>query len=165
LDTRLLYWSLATGTAGIAIFYGLMQLVQTSVQTLAQFAIVAIAVFAVFSAATVLLMIAGVIRRRSITYHQTAVLGVSSFVLGIFSLFLTWGSYFEYEDAGAACGGFPPGYWTGMNAIVNRCSIWVNLHQDWAAYLYGLVLLGSAVIFWACVITRLQIVERESSAN
>ena len=162
MDARIFYYTLGTNVLGIAIFSVIMQLAfaQTSLGTLAAFAGIAILSFVLCAIASVGLMIDGLVRRKAISHSQAGWLGVASFGLGTFALISAFLSSLQFQDSTAACGGFPPGYWTGVNATVNRCSIWATTHQDWAAGLFVLVLLVSAVIFSTCVFTRLQIMKK-----
>lgn len=165
VDKRFLYSSLATDVAGIVLVSILyeMALAQTSLTTAATIANVAIGSFAVTSVVSIMLMIIGIFLRRPITYRQLGIIGVSSFALGAFALYGAFVSVAGYGADKATCGGFPPGYWTGVNATINPCSIFVSVHEEWVSTIYILILISSVVIFSACVFMRLRIAQREEN--
>jgi hypothetical protein len=74
-------------------------------------------------------------------------------------MLVTFGSI-SYADNQMACGGYPSGYWTNPNnATVNRCSIFVTVHEDWISYVNFVILLTCIVIFWISAWKRVTLTE------
>lgn len=151
LDSRLLASALVIDSIGILVFLSVYQFA-TSQSSLPEFSTVAgdaIIAFGLFVSVGFLLSFAGLIRQRTMTRNQAVVAALGSFALGAFSLFSALTISILYQDDLAACGGFPPGYWTTGNVTVNRCSIFYSFHQDWVSDVFWTIVLASAVIFLA----------------
>ena len=125
----------------------------------------AILLLTLFAGSGFVFLLAGLARRRSLSYTHSGILAFGNFTIGVFSLFLSFAESIGYQDDLATCGGFPPGYWTTGNVTVNRCSIFVSLHQDWVSDIYLLILLTSAIAFCAVILTRLRQAHREAQAQ
>jgi hypothetical protein len=163
LDQRFLISALATDAVGIALFLVIYEIAcrATSLSSVTSGADIAITILVISVASGAILATIGVVHRLGISPNTAAGLGLASFVLGLSSLYLSFGSVVGYGDDQAACGGFPPRYWTS-NGQLNRCSIWIVSHEDWLATLFLVVLATAAIIFWASIITRVRLSEVEN---
>ena len=167
MEWRLLVSALTANTVGIiafAVVYPTAR-IQNSVSAIGTVADDAILLLALFAGSGFVLLLAGLARRMSLSYKQAGILAIGNFTIGVFSLFQWFGESIGYQDDLAACGGFPPGYWTTGNVTVNRCSIFVSVHQDWVSFIYGVVLLTSAIAFWASILNRLRLAHQEAQAR
>ena len=167
MDWRLLVSALVTNAVGIIIFSIVYQTAstQSSVSAIAAAANDAIILLALFAASGFVFLLVGIVPRRPLSYRKLVILALGNFAIGVFSLFQWIGSYFEYQDNQMACGGFPPGYWTTGNVAGNRCTIWVSVHQDWVSIIYGVILLGSVIGFWAVALPIVRRSSREAGAQ
>ena len=167
LDWRYLLAALLANTLGITVFSVVYQTArnQTSVSAIGAVADDAILLLTLFAGSGFVFLLAGLARRRSLSYTHSGILAFGNFTIGVFSLFLSFAESIGYQDDLATCGGFPPGYWTTGNVTVNRCSIFVSLHQDWVSDIYLLILLTSAIAFCAVILTRLRQAHREAQAQ
>ena len=138
---------------------------QSSVNAIAAAANDAILLLGLSTGLSFGLLLVGIVRRRPLSYRKLVVLALGNFAIGVFSLFQWFGNSLEYQDNQAACGGFPPGYWTTGNVTVNRCTIWISIHQDWVSSIYGVILLASVIGFWAVALPILRRATRESSGT
>ncbi|HYU88593.1 MAG TPA: hypothetical protein VEL52_07895 [Candidatus Bathyarchaeia archaeon] len=163
MDKRFLVSAIATDAVGIALFLAIYEnaRIATSLSSVASRADIAISILVISVASGAILATIGVVHRLGISSNTAVGLGLASFVLGLSSLYLSFGSVVGYGDDQAACGGFPPGYWTS-NGQLNRCSIWIVVHEDWLATLFLVVLATAAIIFWASIITRVRSSEVEN---
>ena len=167
MDWRLLVSALVANAVGIIIFSIVYPTAstQSSVSAIAAAADDAIFLLALFAASGVALVLVGIVRRRPLSYGKLVILALGNFALGAFSLFQWFGNSLGYQDNQMACGGFPPGYWTTGNVTVNRCTIWVSVHQDWVSIIYGVILLVSVIGFWAVALPILRRATREAGAQ
>jgi hypothetical protein len=167
LDWRLLVSALVANAVGITIFSIVYPTVynQNSVSTIAVAANDAILLLALFAASGFVLLLVGIVRRGPLSYRKLVILALGNFAMGVFSLFQWFGNSLEYQDNQMACGGFPPGYWTTGNVTLNRCTFWVSVHQDWVSNVYGVILLASAIEFWAVALTILRRTAREPTSQ
>jgi hypothetical protein len=163
LDKRFLISALATDAVGIALFLVIYEIARraTSLSSVASGADIAIIILVISAGSGAILATIGVVHRLRISSNTAAGLGLASFVLGLSSMYPSFGSVVGFGDDQAACGGFPPGYWTS-NGQLNRCSIWIVSHEDWLATLFLVVLATAALIFWASIITRVRSSEVEN---
>ena len=167
MDRRLLISALLANAVGITVFAIVYPTAptQNSVSTVASVADNAILLLAIFTGSGFVLLFVGLARRMTMNTFQAGILGFGNLTVGVFSLIQSFGHSIEYQDDLAACGGFPPGYWTTGNVTVNRCSIFVSVHQDWVSNIFLLILLSSAIAFWAVVLTRLRLARRKAEAQ
>jgi hypothetical protein len=157
LDQRFLISALATDAVGTALFLVIYENARaaSSLGTVTSGADIAIAILVTSAASGAICAAIGVVRGLGVTPNTAAGLGLASFVLGLSSLFFSFAFSLTFSDNLAACGGFPPGYWTS-NGELNRCSIWAVTHQNLVSITFIVVLTTAAIIFWASVITRMR---------
>jgi hypothetical protein len=158
LDSRLLVSALVANVVGMTVFAIVYPTARTqnSLSAVASVADNAILLLTIFAGCGFVLLFVGLARRTMMSNIQAGVLGFGNFTVGIFSLIQSFGQSLEYQDDLAACGGFPPGYWTSGNVTLNRCSIFLSVRQDWVSSIFLLILLSSTIAFWAVVLTRLR---------
>jgi hypothetical protein len=138
---------------------------QNSVSAVASVADNAILLLTIFTGCGLVLLFVGLTRRMKISNSHAGILAFGNLTIGIFSLIQSFSESIGYQDDLAACGGFPPGYWTSGNVTLNRCSVFVSVHQDWASNIYLVILLASANAFWAIILTRLRAAGREAQSR
>ena len=158
LNQKFLLLALIANGIGTLVFSVLYQDIyrENSLSRVILVANVSITILALSAISGLVLTLVGLARAGSMTPKALAAMGVASFIVGIYSLFASFGSTIGYGDDTAACGGFPVGYWTN-GGEVTRCSIWASAHGDLEGPIFLVILVSSAIIFWACVIRRVHV--------
>ena len=166
MDRRFLILALAIDITGLTIFSVLYNDATNgaslnSIATNAKNAILALELSATLGGVATAI---GLAHRSGLDYKTSGALSLASLALGIFVLLASLRLGIQNGDNLAACGGFPPGYWT--NTGFNRCTAWIALQEDWVARLLLAPLATLALLFCASIVSialRLQRLTRSHS--